>query len=161
MVYQTTKAIDSTRPCIDTSGLFHVRTDIFDVHDYTQNPEALAENYRDLPKDGTIKDRYADRQTYIAGTPIFVSEFGGIRWAEGERGWGYGDAPKTEAEFLERFKGQVDVLLDNPCMFGFCYTQLTDVEQEENGLYTYDRKNKFPTEKIQKILSRKAAIEDY
>ena len=161
LVYQTTKAIDSTRPCIDTSGLFHVRTDIFDVHDYTQNPEALAENYRDLPKDGTIKDRYADRQTYIAGTPIFVSEFGGIRWAEGERGWGYGDAPKTEAEFLERFKGQVDVLLDNPCMFGFCYTQLTDVEQEENGLYTYDRKNKFPTEKIQKILSRKAAIEDY
>ena len=90
-----------------------------------------------------------------------MSEFGGIRWAEGERGWGYGDAPKTEAEFLERFKGQVDVLLDNPCMFGFCYTQLTDVEQEENGLYTYDRKNKFPTEKIQKILSRKAAIEDY
>ena len=161
LVYQTTKAIDSTRPCIDTSGLFHVRTDIFDVHDYTQNPEALAENYKDLPKNGTIKDRYADRQTYIAGTPIFVSEFGGIRWAEGERGWGYGDAPKTEAEFLERFKGQVDVLLDNPCMFGFCYTQLTDVEQEENGLYTYDRKSKFPTEKIQKILSRKAAIEDY
>ena len=161
LVYQTTKAIDSTRPCIDTSGLFHVRTDIFDVHDYTQNPEALAENYKDLPKNGTIKDRYADRQTYIAGTPIFVSEFGGIRWAEGESGWGYGDAPKTEAEFLERFKGQVDVLLDNPCMFGFCYTQLTDVEQEENGLYTYDRKNKFPTEKIQKILSRKAAIEDY
>ena len=68
-------------------------------------------------------------------------------------------APKTETEFLERFQGQVDALLGNPCMFGFCYTQLTDVEQEQNGLYTYDRKAKFEPAKIRKILSREAAIE--
>ena len=53
----------------------------------------------------------------------------------------------------------MDALLDNPCMFGFCYTQLTDVEQEQNGLYTYDRKAKFEPAKIRKILSREAAIE--
>ena len=159
VVYRATKALDPTRPCIDTSGLFHVCTDIFDVHDYTQDPGELAKNYESLPKDGTIKDRFADRQTYVKGTPIFVSEFGGIRWAEEQEGWGYGNAPKTETEFLERFQGQVDALLDNPCMFGFCYTQLTDVEQEQNGLYTYDRKSKFDPAKIRKILSREAAIE--
>ena len=31
-VYHITKAIDSTRPCIDTSGNFHVVTDIYDIH---------------------------------------------------------------------------------------------------------------------------------
>ena len=74
--------------------------------------------------------------------------------------WGYGDGPRTEEEFLARYKGLTDVLLDNPKMFGFCYTQLYDVEQEMNGLYTYGRKPKFDMEIIRKINSRKAAIEE-
>ena len=52
------------------------------------------------------------------------------------------------------------MLLDDPRIFGLCYTQLTDVEQEQNGLYTYDRRPKFPPEIIAPIFSRKAAIED-
>ena len=63
-------------------------------------------------------------------------------------------------EFIARLKGLTDALLDNPKIFGFCYTQLTNVEQEQNGLYTYDRKPKFPPEVIRPIFSRKAAIED-
>ena len=43
---------------------------------------------------------------------------------------------------------------------GFCYTQLTDVEQEQNGLYTYQRAAKFPPEAIAEINRRKAAIEE-
>ena len=74
--------------------------------------------------------------------------------------WGYGDGPRTEEEFLARYKGLTDVLLVNPKMFGFCYTQLYDVEQEMNGLYTYGRKPKFDMEIIRKINSRKAAIEE-
>lgn len=74
--------------------------------------------------------------------------------------WGYGDGPRTEEEFLARYKGLTDVLLDNPKMFGFCYTQLYDVEQEMNGLYTYGRKPKFDMEIIRRINSRKAAIEE-
>ena len=74
--------------------------------------------------------------------------------------WGYGDGPRTEEEFLARYKGLTDVLLDNPKMFGFCYTQLYDVEQEMNGLYTYNRKPKFDMEIIRRINSRKAAIEE-
>ena len=45
-------------------------------------------------------------------------------------------------------------------MFGFCYTQLTDVEQEQNGCYYYDRSEKFDTKFFHKVNTRKAAIED-
>ena len=42
---------------------------------------------------------------------------------------------------------------------GFCYTQLYDVEQETNGLMTYQREFKFPPEIIRKINAQIAAIE--
>ena len=158
LVYKVTKAVDPTRPCIDTSGNFHVLTDIFDVHNYAQNPEELKAAYETLPE--TITDRHACRQKYQKGQPIFVSEYGGIAWSEDPSGWGYGNAPASREEFLTRFQGLTDVLLDNPCMFGFCYTQLTDVEQEQNGLYTYDRKPKFDPAIIAPMVSRKAAIEE-
>lgn len=159
-VYNVTKAVDPTRPCIDTSGNFHVITDIFDVHDYEQDPVKFGGSYWELPTEGTFQDKFYGRQVYKKGQPMFVSEYGGIRWSDEESGWGYGEAPKTREEFLERLKGLTDVLLDNKCMLGLCYTQLTDVEQEQNGLYTYDRRPKFDPEVIHKIFSRKAAIED-
>lgn len=156
-VYRATKALDSSRPVIDTSGNFHVETDIFDVHDYEQNPEKFSESY----KAGTapITDRFSDRQHY-AGQPVFVSEYGGIWWQPGnEAGWGYGERPKSEEEFLARYKGLTEVLLNNPDHCGFCYTQLTDVEQEVNGLYTYERVPKFDPEIISAINRQKAACE--
>lgn len=159
-VYHVTKALDSTRPCIDTSGMFHVVTDIFDIHDYEQEPEKFKDIFKNLSVDGTFNDRFKNRQTYKKGQPMFVSEYGGIRWTNDQSGWGYGQGPSTKEEFLERLEGLTDVLLDNPCMFGLCYTQLTDVEQEQNGLYTYQREPKFEPELIHKIFSKKAAIED-
>ena len=164
-VYLTTKALDPTRPCIDTSGNFHVITDIFDVHDYEQDVEKFHSHYEHLTE-GILEDSIyrnesmRDRQKYNGTDPTFVSEYGGIAWCENENGWGYGEGPKTREEFLERLKGLTDTLLDNPYMLGLCYTQLTDVEQEQNGLYTYDRKAKFAPEIIHSIFSRKAAIED-
>lgn len=159
LVYLATKAADKTRPCIDTSGNYHVITDIFDVHDYEQNPTVFKESYDKLFTEGVLTDRFSSRQTY-RGEPTFVSEYGGIRWSEDVSGWGYGNAPKTEEEFLARLQGLTEALIDNPKMFGLCYTQLTDVEQEQNGLYTYDRKAKFPPEKIRPIFAKKAAIEE-
>lgn len=165
LVYRATKAADKTRPCIDTSGNFHVETDIFDLHDYEQNVEIFKENNDKIIKTGIPFDRFDDRQTYKNGQPVFISEYGGIKWSKTEGNsrhisWGYGDAPKTEQEFMDRYKGLTDALIDNPCFFGFCYTQLTDVEQEQNGVYTYDRKEKFPSEFFYKVNSRKAAVED-
>ena len=48
---------------------------------------------------------------------------------------------------------------DNPKFFGFCYTQLYDIEQEINGLYTYERIPKFDVSIFKKINAKKAAIE--
>ncbi len=168
-VYDVTKALDPTRPCIDTSGGYHVKTDIFDVHDYDQNPETFKANYDRLMAEGVVHDWLSAqnvKQTY-KGEAVFVSEYGGIKWVDGQNrendhqvSWGYGNAPRTEEEFKLRFKGLTDALLDNDKMFGLCYTQLTDVEQEQNGLYTYERKAKFDTEFFREVMSRKAAIED-
>jgi len=159
VVYYATKPADPTRPCIDTSGNFHVVTDIYDVHDYEQDPAKFAETHASLATDGTYRDRFGNRQNYDGKLPFFVSEYGGIQWTD-KGGWGYGNAPKTEEEFLARLKGLTDVLLDNPRIFAYCYTQLTDVEQEQNGLYTYDRKPKFDPAIIHAIFSKKAAVED-
>ncbi len=89
--------------------------------------------------------------------PYFVSEYGGIWWnpaqASDAKAWGYGQRPATLEEFLARFDALNKVLLDNPDICGFCYTQLTDVEQEVNGLYTYDRKAKFDLAVIRRSLT--------
>ena len=161
LVYKSTKAVDPTRPCIDTSGNFHVITDIYDLHDYEQDPEVFSKHYEPLGKNNKFEfySAFENRQHYNGKKPFFISEYGGIAWTD-QDGWGYGNSPKTSEEFLTRLKALTDTLLDNSLMFGFCYTQLTDVEQEQNGLYTYNRKAKFETETIRKIISRKAAIED-
>ena len=161
ITYLTTKAIDKTRPVIDTSGNYHVATDIFDIHDYDQNVESFASKFEPMKNGGQPYITFPQRQKY-EGQPYFVSEYGGTWWdpAGNTKGWGYGNFPKSMEEFFERYKGLTETLLHNPNICAFCYTQLYDIEQEVNGLYTYDRKPKFPVEKIKKINSQKAAIED-
>lgn len=162
-VYKMTKLYDTTRPCIDTSGNYHVVTDIYDLHNYEQDPAKFAATYESFKQGGDLEDNHGYRQTPVKGIPTFISEYGGIKWDEEgveKDGWGYGAGPATKEEFLDRYKGLTDALLDNPHMFAFCYTQLYDVEQELNGLYTYERKPKFDMDVIKAINARKAAIED-
>ena len=165
ITYLMTKQYDTTRPCIDTSGNFHVLTDIYDLHDYEQDADIFASHYQDFAQGEKLRETHPDRQTPVDGLPVFISEYGGIKWdvtREGqnqERNWGYGKGPQSLEEYLERYKRLTDTLLDNPRMFGFCYTQLYDVEQDVNGLYTSDRVPKFDMEVIREINSRKAAIE--
>ena len=156
VIYETTKRLDPDRPCIDTSGYVHVATDIFCVHDYEQDPEKFAAHYADVAK-GEFRDSKRGCG-YTPGQPMFVSEYGGIGWNTAD-GWGYGKGPKTEAEFKARYEALTDALLQNPLMFAFCYTQLTDVEQERNGVYTYERQPKLDTAFFHRVNSRKAAIE--
>ncbi len=165
-VYLATKAADPTRPVIDTSGNFHVQTDIFDVHDYEQDPEQFAGYYSRISQ-GIVLDQceripgWMGRQHYDPALPVFVSEYGGTRWdVEDQSGWGYGEAVGNRQEFIDRYRGLTDTLLDNPYIMGFCYTQLYDVEQERNGLMTYDRKMKFDPSIFYRINTRKAAMED-
>jgi len=174
-VYNITKTLDVTRPCIDTSGHFHHITDIYDIHDYDQDVESFKKRYEMFGKVGDFdlseyepyeKPFYKGSYAYKKGQPVFLSEYGGIKWdmdalvdTERKLSWGYGEAPKTEEEFIERYKGLTEELLNNKNMFGFCYTQLYDVEQERNGLYTYDREPKFDMNIFKKINEQEAAIE--
>ena len=170
-VYYATKAVDMTRPVIDASGGYHVITDIFDVHHYEQDPEIWASH---VTKDDWYKgyDDTPDRHEY-KGEPYFVSEYGGTWWNEKdaavmnagsdqELSWGYGNRPRTEREAGERIVALTQTLLDNPRVCGLCYTQLYDTEQEQNGLYYYDRTPKFSKEIydiIRKGFEEPAAIE--
>ena len=167
-IYFTTKALDKTRPCIDTSGYVHQKfTDIYDMHNYTQDPEHMREEYAEFAQGGMPIDErnmFFRRESLYNGQPLFISEFGGARWSEEtaksrETSWGYGDDPKSEQEFIERFERLCHTLMDNKNIFGFCYTQLYDIEQEQNGLLYYDRSPKFEISKFKAILDRKAEIE--
>ncbi|MFC8564592.1 glycoside hydrolase family 2 protein [Streptomyces sp. NPDC057245] len=172
-MFLATKAHDTSRPVLDTSGYAHriPESDVFDSHDYEQDPAAFAENHRPL-SDG---DPYVNRSDTTGeswsigyrGQPFFVSEFGGIWWNPAEVGrpqsatgsWGYGERVRSVEEFHARFEGLVSALLDHPDMFGYCYTQLTDVFQEQNGLFGFDRSPKFDIEPIRRAQLRPAAIE--
>ena len=164
-VYDVTKAFDSTRPVVATSGsLPTTRTDVHDVHDYEQDPALFRSYYAEMDK-GIARDQlYRTKpytQVYKTELPVFMSEYGGIRWVmdQDNAGWGYGASVLSEDEFFARLEGLTDAILENPHFFAFCYTQLTDVEQEQNGLLTYTRQFKFPAEKYARIFSKKSVIE--
>ena len=159
-LYYTTKNMDSTRPCVGTSGNYQVVSDIYDLHDYIQTKEEFEKIYLAPTKDEMCEE-YDKAHEWVAryqkskdfkDMALYLSEYGGIRWdIDGVGGWGYGDGPKTEEEFLARYEYLTKTLVDSPYICGFCYTQLYDVEQEVNGLYTYERVPKFDMAKIKAI----------
>lgn len=155
-VYKLTKNLDY-RPCHDVSGNYHVMTDIFSVHQYMQDPEELRDWL--APENGLVRQADLEhRETEYGGQPYLVDEYGGIKWVAGreysEISWGYGDAPKTLDEFYRRLEGLTDVILGYGHICGYCYTQLTDVEQEQNGIYSYDRTPKFDMDRIRAIFTK-------
>lgn len=160
-VYRATKAIDPTRPVVDTSGYVHVETDLLDVHDYTQDVAEFRERYGALEEGESVELDYGDGE--YGPELSYVSEYGGIWWNPGnEGGWGYGDRPESVDEFVERYRGLTEALLENERVGLFCYTQLYDIEQEANGLYTYDREPKFTPERmreLREITTQTAAVE--
>ncbi|RNI22779.1 glycoside hydrolase family 2 protein [Flexivirga caeni] len=164
-MFLATKLADRTRPVIDASGYAHRvdQTDVYDSHLYEQDPREFADLMKPLADGAPYINEGAKWSVAYRGQPYFCSEFGGIWWSpggvQGADSWGYGQAVRTEEEVYERFTGLVDVLLDDPLMFGYCYTQLTDVFQEQNGIYFFDRSAKLDVARIRRIQQRRAAIE--
>ena len=176
-LYLATKAMDSTRPVLDTSGYSHrvPGADVYDSHDYDQNPDTFRGRHAGLADDapylndasqwGIPQRLVGDSRWSIPyeGQPYFVSEFGGIWWnpdvGEDEESWGYGERPRSLDEFYDRFEKLCAILLDDVNMFGYCYTQLTDIYQEQNGIYKFDRGDKFDLERIRAAQQKPAAIE--
>lgn len=154
-IYHITKSIDPTRPINDASGDDHILTDIWSVHNYEQDGSKLAEQLEF--KEGKEPYRNSRDKKFLAvyeGQPYMVDEFGGIGWMSAEErknSWGYGNIPQTPEEFYTRLESQVKALKDAKHVMGFCYTQLTDVEQEKNGIYYYNRTPKLDMKRIKTI----------
>lgn len=153
MIYLT-KSLDATRPVISNDGWEHTCTDLLTIHDYEWRRDVLEKRYSSL--ENILQSCPSGRPPFAngweyKGQPILVTEFGGISYQKGEKeGWGYSNAVSDD-DFARRYNDVISPLLDSPCVQGFCYTELTDVEQEINGLLTYDREPKIPVEVIKKI----------
>lgn len=154
-LYHLTRSLDDTRPVIYNDGWEMMDTDIAAIHDYEWREEVLTDRYASAEK--AVNAMPANRRIFVGGRahqgqPILVTEFGGIAYKKSDwEGWGYSGAENDE-DFLARLGAVIRPLTHSGVVQGFCYTQLTDVEQEINGLVTYDRIPKVPTEQIRKIV---------
>ncbi|MFC4596663.1 glycoside hydrolase family 2 protein [Cohnella hongkongensis] len=157
-MYHLTKSLDPMRPVVSNDGWEMVATDLFNIHDYEWRREVLEERYSSREKATSAMP--ANRRLSVgghayAGQPILVTEFGGIAYKKSEwEGWGYSGAENDE-DYAERLRAVIQPLLASGVVQGFCYTQLTDVEQEINGLLTYDRVPKIALEQIKAIVEGK------
>jgi beta-galactosidase/beta-glucuronidase len=157
-LYSLTKALDGTRLVSSNDGWEQVESDICAIHDY----EASGDRFRRKIADkGRYLATYSDWRLLFAegskysGEPLILSEYGGIAFKGGEAGqWGYRDAVENEKEFVVRFEGMTRAAMESGIFSGLCYTQLTDVQQEINGLAGPDRKPKFDPALIRAILER-------
>ena len=86
---------------------------------------------------------------------MIISEFGGIAFDGTGEGWGYGNKVEDEDAFLRRFDEITTAVKEVPYACGYCYTQVTDVQQEINGLMDMRRNFKVDPEKIREINERK------
>lgn len=157
-LYNLTRSLDPTRPVMSNDGWEHAKSDFLTVHDYT-GPEEIRSRYTSL--DELFKFHPGNRELLAPGAryqgePILVTEYGGIglKVAQGG-GWGYGNLSKDAGELLSRFRATNEALFSHPLLQGICYTQLTDVEYEVNGLMTYDRRPKVDPAMIKAILDQK------
>ena len=158
-VYDLTRQVDPTRPVNDTSGYQHVKTDLWTVHLYRKDAAELKEAL--TPAGGGVWHTSPDHEVPYAGQPYLNDEFGGFMYIPPERAkfaantWGYhGLDLKSPEELCAKIAEQVDYMLTVPNLSGYCYTQLTDVEQEQNGLYNYDRTAKVPEGMLKAIFGK-------
>lgn len=144
-LYHLVRSLDTTRMVISNDGWEHALTDLLTIHDYEGDGAVLQERYATL--DAILAARPAKRDLYVPGysyrgEPVLVTEFGGIAYQrDAQAGWGYTVA-RDDDDFLRRYRAVLEAVLASPVVQGYCYTQLTDVEQEINGLLTYDRQPK-------------------
>ncbi|WP_229683183.1 glycoside hydrolase family 2 protein [Virgibacillus oceani] len=155
-IYYLTKSIDPDRPVIVNDGWEHTISDIIALHDYEEFGELFYERYKekDLIVNNEIphnKHKYAFADGYsYKGQPVIITEYGGIAFKD-ESGWGYGNQVNKEEEFLHRYRSITDAIKAIPYITGYVYTQITDVQQEVNGLLKEDRTPKIALEKIKEI----------
>ena len=163
MVYHLTKSIDKYRPVIVNDGWEHTISDILTLPDYEERGEILKARYTQC-KDEIMTDQvfHCGHHSAMAngfeykGQPVIISEYGGIAFSGGAEGeWGYGNTVATKEAFIDRFDRITTAVKEIPYCCGFCYTQVSDVQQEINGLMDMERNFKVDPAVIREINERK------
>lgn len=158
-MYHLTKSLDPTRLVVGNDGWEQADTDLIAIHEYTQDPEDFKRRYAQFVADPHSRAFSHGKPIMlpgfeIKGQPILVTEFGGVKIRDNNtKSWGYGHDAENIDDMLERIKALVTAIMEQPNVAGYCYTQLTDVEQEVNGLLTFDRKAKAGPERFQDIFA--------
>lgn len=153
-MYYHVRSLDDTRLIIANDGWEMTKSDICAIHNYNHGQKEEKKKHENFRKSLScthelISSMPAGRQIYADGynydgVPIMLTEFGGLAYVndtEQEKAWGY-TVIESEEEFLETYERILKDINDSDVLYGYCYTQLSDVEQEVNGLLTYDRKYK-------------------
>lgn len=161
-IYHLTKSVDPYRPVIVNDGWEHTVSDIITLHDYEEVGKIFKARYMDFKEEilttevyhSSSKSALANGYTY-KGQPIIISEYGGIAFNNDDSGWGYGNKVNTKEEFIRRFDEITTAVKEVPYICGFCYTQVSDVQQEINGLMDMERNFKVDPEVIKEINERK------
>lgn len=161
-LYNLTHALDATRPAIGNDGWEHIASDVWGIHDYALDGATIRERYgspeaveRTIQQVQPHYRAIALPDAHRAGQPLMLTECGGISYSpkQGERWFGYGTVQNSE-EFLAKYQDLVGAILECPTIAGFCYTQLTDTEQETNGLLTAERAPKLDPAAVAAITKR-------
>ena len=161
-IYHLTKSFDKHRPVIVNDGWEHTVSDIITLHDYEEVGEILKQRYTEFKDEimttevyhSNHKSAFANGYAY-KGQPVIISEYGGIAFNNDDSGWGYGNKVNTKEDFIRRFDNITTAVKELPYVCGFCYTQVSDVQQEINGLMDIDRNFKVEPEVIKEINERK------
>lgn len=155
-IYHLTKSFDPMRLVVSNDGWEHTVSDILTLHDYVESGEEFRQRYSN--KDDIVNNRiafnnrkyaYADGYRYN-GQPVILSEFGGVAF-KNDAGWGYGNQEATEESYLNRLKELHEAVKATDYIVGYCYTQITDVQQEVNGMLEENRELKVPLESIKEL----------
>jgi beta-galactosidase/beta-glucuronidase len=151
-LYQLTHAVDGTRPVVSNDGWEHADTDLITLHDYRAS-EVLESAYIDRVT--AVASRPGGRAAFVDGSgdrgqPVLLTEFGGISLASGPNPSLYREVADAD-DLLTEYRALVTALRRSSAIDGYCYTQLTDVEQETNGLLTMDRSPKVALAAIRAI----------
>lgn len=155
-LYALVHTLDGTRLVSGNDGWEQASTDIATVHDYTAWPHQLNPAYASAQQllAAAPASRMVSASGYDhTGKPMLMTEYGGIALAKDADGgnWGYNGAARDESSFLERFEAITQAFKKMPVFCGYCYTQLTDVFQEVNGLLDMNRNPKADLETIRRI----------
>lgn len=163
--YHLVKSFDSTRLVIGNDGWEQTKTDIVSIHDYNENSQQITEIYKNQEwAVNGCPSQTSRRYNFVPGyksegQPFFISEFGGVAFetetAKNYDTWGYGKRTDDPKAVLNKIQALTNAFANNEYITGICYTQLTDVEQEVNGLLDHNHDYKFPIEDIKLALTTK------